>query len=597
MVSFVKGMVSKVDPRFFKRPSDLKNIEDLESTVNARGSEIPQVSIEDLEGRPFLITQSDRSAARGELVDVNGVKLSEPVNLWGGADYMLDDNGDVVWASAANVISGLQQRASRIKKETGQDPLLLPSAMAPTGIDFATMPLETMFKYAAANMGAKDKLKLNRKIKEIYPTFRGVEDPRAIEDVSDFGQGDIRKKLLNELDKFRSDGGLSTPEARLVTSDVSQLSVPDTRIKNVGVFDTSGGTTPSAHPTYGFNAAGRGLGAFKEEVNAFDLIPEQSAARYGERVVVPEARHKRALALNYGLQEGIITDKIIKSILAGSGVAGANASEDSSAVDDLQASIDFADYEREQNTLPNKIKNYFNSAADGNFAVYDEARDRGEDTIEANRSQGAANIGAFINEYTPDIPILGQFLGTGIGDALQNRGYNKTKGNAAAAGAFAGLDFLDIGGAAVLAKNAVKNVSKQAVVRGGQTMYHGTSAGKEFDRIDPSKLQGRDAGFLGKGFYTGDSIVASGYAKNMKGGNVQPIETAAGRYKNYTLEDKQNLGMAVNKNPNLSELLTQQNTLDGYIGARVLDGKGGVVEQVNYFPTRDVENAIKPFTF
>ena len=530
MVSFVKGMVSKVDPRFFKRPSDLKNIEDLESTVNARGSEIPQVSIEDLEGRPFLITQSDRSAARGELVDVNGVKLSEPVNLWGGADYMLDDNGDVVWASAANVISGLQQRASRIKKETGQDPLLLPSAMAPTGIDFATMPLETMFKYAAANMGAKDKLKLNRKIKEIYPTFRGVEDPRAIEDVSDFGQGDIRKKLLNELDKFRSDGGLSTPEARLVTSDVSQLSVPDTRIKN-------------------------------------------------------------------GLQEGIITDKIIKSILAGSGVAGANASEDSSAVDDLQASIDFADYEREQNTLPNKIKNYFNSAADGNFAVYDEARDRGEDTIEANRSQGAANIGAFINEYTPDIPILGQFLGTGIGDALQNRGYNKTKGNAAAAGAFAGLDFLDIGGAAVLAKNAVKNVSKQAVVRGGQTMYHGTSAGKEFDRIDPSKLQGRDAGFLGKGFYTGDSIVASGYAKNMKGGNVQPIETAAGRYKNYTLEDKQNLGMAVNKNPNLSELLTQQNTLDGYIGARVLDGKGGVVEQVNYFPTRDVENAIKPFTF
>lgn len=594
MVSFVKGMAAKVDPRFFKRKTDETNLQGLESTVNARGSDIPEVSIESLEGRPFIITQSDRSAARGEILDINGVPLSEPVNLRGGSDYMFDDNGNAVWASAPSVVKGLHQRAARIRKDTGQDPLLIPQSMAPTGVDFATMPLEAMFKYAAANMGAKDKLKLNRKIKELYPTFRGVEDPKAIQDVADFGQGDLRKELEQMLDvEFRNSGGLSLPEARLVTSDVSQLSTPDTRIKNIGVIDPSVNPSLSTHPTYAANLGGRGLGSLKENVNAFDLIPEQSAARYGQTVLEPNARHKRALSMNYGLQEGVITDKIIKSILAGSGVAGANASEDSSAVDDLQASIDFANYEREQNTLPNKIKNYFNAPAEGNFAAYDEARARGEDTIEANRSQGAADIGAFINKYTPDIPILGQVLGTGIGDALQNRGYNKTKGNAAAAGAFAGLDFLDIGGAGILLKNA----GKQAVTRGGKTMYHGTSAGKEFDRIDPSKLQGRDAGFLGKGFYTGDSIVASRYAKNMEGGNVQPIETAAGRYKNYTLQDKQNLGMAVNKDPSLSEMLTQQNTLDGYIGARVLDGKGGVVEQVNYFPTRDVENAIKPFTF
>ena len=593
MVSILRNLATKADPRFFKRKTDVENLKDSTATVNTRGDDIPQVSIEDLEGRPFIITQSDRSAARGEILDINGVPLSEPVNLRGGSDYMFDNN-NAVWASAPSVVKGLNQRAQKLKKNTGKDPLLLPQSMAPTGIDFATMPLEAMFKYAAANMGSKDRLKLNRKIRELHPTFKGVEDPDAIKGVSDFGQGDLRKELQQLLDvQFRNSGGLSLPEARLVTSDVSQLSTPDTRIKNVGVIDPSVKPSLSTHPTYIADLAGSGLGSLKENVNAFDLIPQQSLLRYGQTIKNPTAAQKRALSMNHGLQEGVITDDIIKAVLAGSGVAGANASEDSSVVNDIQAGIDLADFEREQNTLPNRIKNYLSSPSDGNVAIYDDMRRRGEDTIEPNRSPRATNIANFIDQYSPDVPILGQFIGSGISDQLRELGYNKTKGKVLAQSAMSALDIADIAGAGILLKNA----GKQAVTRGGKTMYHGTDAGKDFDRIDPSKLQGRDAGFLGKGFYSGDPVIASRYAKNMEGGNVQPVETAAGKYKNYTLEDKQKLGMAVKKDPSLSEMLTQQNTSDGYIGARVLDGKGNVVEQVNYFPTRDVDNAITPFSF
>lgn len=179
MVSILRNLATKADPRFFKRKTDVENLKDSTATVNTRGDDIPQVSIEDLEGRPFIITQSDRSAARGEILDINGVPLSEPVNLRGGSDYMFDNN-NAVWASAPSVVKGLNQRAQKLKKNTGKDPLLLPQSMAPTGIDFATMPLEAMFKYAAANMGSKDRLKLNRKIRELHPTFKGVEDPDAI---------------------------------------------------------------------------------------------------------------------------------------------------------------------------------------------------------------------------------------------------------------------------------------------------------------------------------------------------------------------------------------------------------------------------------
>ena len=640
MVSILRNLATKADPRFFKRKTDVENLKDSTATVNTRGDDIPQVSIEDLEGRPFIITQSDRSAARGELLDINGVPLSEPVNLRGGSDYMFDNN-NAVWASAPPVVKGLNQRAQKLKKNTGKDPLLLPQSMAPTGIDFATMPLEAMFKYAAANMGSKDRLKLNRKIRELHPTFKGVEDPDAIKGVSDFGQGDLRKELQQVLDvEFRNSGGLSLPEARLVTSDVSQLSTPDTRIKNVGVIDPSVKPSLSTHPTYIADLAGSGLGSLKENVNAFDLIPQQSLLRYGQTVKNPTAAQKRALSMNHSLQEGVITDDIIKAVLAGSGVAGANASEDSSVVreselprsvvreselprsvvreselprsvvreselprsvvNDLQASIDFANYEREQNTLPNKIKNYLSSPSDGNVAIYDDMRRRGEDTIEPNRSPRAINIANFIDQYSPDVPILGQFIGTSISDQLRDIGYNQTKGEVLGQSAMSALDVADILAfhpARTGANIILKNAGKQAVTRGGKTMYHGTDAGKDFDRIDPSKLQGRDAGFLGKGFYSGDPVIASRYAKNMEGGNVQPVETAAGKYKNYTLEDKQKLGMAVKKDPSLSEMLTQQNTSDGYIGARVLDGKGNVVEQVNYFPTRDVDNAITPFSF
>ena len=544
------------------------------------------------------------------------------------------------WASSEAIAKGQHNKLIKAQQATDTDKVIaVYDNMGRESVNFSTPPVESMvqqtklldipkediklFDDAIRNQQVKKKISKEDepdkfKISYPYKDWVGLDSPdvfNQLEGQNGFPQlGKLRTVVSKKMQeaKFRK---LGFPSYEANINAFNDPALANNALGTSGyssyVADTSRPASAfSGHKSYDTAMHGSYLGGLDQQV-PFDVMFPKTMDKLSQRRTKagkPYTRDQSIVAANIrkdgyevtdqkwldGVSDFIERNKAAGGVLTfAGGAASANASEDSSAVDDLQSSIDFANYEREQNTLPNKIKNYFDSPADGNFAVYDEARARGEDTIEANRSQGAADIGAFINKYTPDIPILGQVLGTGIGDALQNRGYNKTKGNAAAAGAFAGLDFLDIGGAGMVLKNA----GKQAVIRGGKTMYHGTSAGKEFDRIDPSKLQGRDAGFLGKGFYTGDSIVASRYAKNMEGGNVQPIETAAGRYKNYTLQDKQNLGMAVNKDPSLSEMLTQQNTLDGYIGARVLDSKGGVVEQVNYFPTRDVENAIKPFSF
>jgi len=60
---------------------------------------IPEVSLADFEGRPFITSMSDRTAAGGDLLGVNDVMFKRPVHLYGGQDYMFN-NPNQVWASA-----------------------------------------------------------------------------------------------------------------------------------------------------------------------------------------------------------------------------------------------------------------------------------------------------------------------------------------------------------------------------------------------------------------------------------------------------------------------------------------------------------------
>ena len=83
-----------------------------------------RLSIVDLEGRPFIVGMSDRTAAGGLLTGVNDTMFDVPVNLRGGQDYMFDPiNQGQVWASGRTPVNRITLLAAKIKKDLGQDAL------------------------------------------------------------------------------------------------------------------------------------------------------------------------------------------------------------------------------------------------------------------------------------------------------------------------------------------------------------------------------------------------------------------------------------------------------------------------------------------
>ena len=158
--------VGGFDKRFDPRINERQKLEAMSPVVDQRDVDIAEVDITDLVGLPFLTSMSDRTRAGANLIGINDVEFDVPVNLQGGQDYMFENPGQV-WASAKAPSSKILKEAKQIKETTGQDPLLLPWRMAPTGGDFATMTGETMLKYASAAMPKGAKRSLNARLKKM----------------------------------------------------------------------------------------------------------------------------------------------------------------------------------------------------------------------------------------------------------------------------------------------------------------------------------------------------------------------------------------------------------------------------------------------
>ena len=305
-----------IDPRFTNalgggpRKGLQDTIETMGTTVDQRAMNMgDERNLYDFEGSPYILTQSDRSAAGGTLTGVHGKDI-DPVNLRGGRDYMFDpDTQDLVWVSDPNVVKSLAARAAQLRKDFGRDPILLPYAMAPTGIDFATMPLDTMVNYARQGMSKANIRKLDSQIKKVIPSWKGVMDPEANAVFRDV-PGDKRKYVANIIDKnFRNEnGGLSISEARAATSDAGQYLTPDGTLRNVGVIDTSRQMAPSDHPTYRGGLPGEGIGTLKEDLNVRPFMENAG------RELTGDAADIRSLSMNPSFSQGVIDDKLLRKI-------------------------------------------------------------------------------------------------------------------------------------------------------------------------------------------------------------------------------------------------------------------------------------------
>lgn len=301
------------DPRYDPRVNEQARMQamtrDIQLDPNVQNA--PTVSLADFEGRPFITSMADRTAAGGQLMGINDVAFNRPVGLLGGQDYMFRNPG-MVWSSGNTPAKALMKYADEVKSATGQNPLYLPYRMAPTGGDFAQMTGETMLNYADAAMGKGQKKALDKQIKKFIPDWLGVSDPDSIAQFR-LTPDKQRKAIKAMMDKqFRDEGGLNIGSARLAVSDPAQLAAQEGGVMNVGEIFAGSPILKSTHPAYPGGVPGKGIGTLAEDLNIFELLPQVVQGRG-----IPDPRNPRASdlrAMQMKPYAGVINSELLKSL-------------------------------------------------------------------------------------------------------------------------------------------------------------------------------------------------------------------------------------------------------------------------------------------
>jgi hypothetical protein len=308
-----KNVIGDFDPRFDPRKLEQAKIANTSPVVEQiNRTPIPKISLADYEGRPFITSMSDRTAAGGDLLGVNDVMFKRPVHLYGGQDYMFN-NPNQVWASAQQAVSPITKNAEILKEVTGQNPLYIPWRMAPTSNDFAHMTGESMLSYAEAAMGRADKKALNEAIKGLIPNWKGIDNADSIAQYRSAPKV-VRDSIMQVMDRdFRDMGSLNIGQARLSVTDPRQVNATEGGIMNVGeIYAGQPMVMKSGHPSYPRGVAGQGIGTVDREHNIFELLPNVVKERGIANPTAPAQTDLRALQMKP--YSGIITAKLLRDL-------------------------------------------------------------------------------------------------------------------------------------------------------------------------------------------------------------------------------------------------------------------------------------------
>jgi hypothetical protein len=299
----------RYDPRVLEQARMQALTRDIQVNPNAKSG--PTVSLADFEGRPFITSMADRTAAGGKLLGVENVQFNRPVEFLGGQDYMFNNPG-LVWSSGNLPAKALMRYADEVKSATGQNPIYMPYRMAPTGGDFAQFTGETMLAYADSAMGKTQKRLLDRSIKKFIPDWAGVSDPTSVAQFRDAPDAK-RKAIKAMLDRdFRNEGGLNIGSARLAVSDPAQIAAQEGGVQNVGEIFAGNALQRSTHPAYPGGVPGQGIGTLAEDLNIFQLLPDVVKARG-----IPDPKNPRPSdlrAMQMKPYSGVITNELLKRL-------------------------------------------------------------------------------------------------------------------------------------------------------------------------------------------------------------------------------------------------------------------------------------------
>ena len=317
------------DPRIEKRKGELGKIDALEVEIAPRVTDpIPEVSIFDMEGMPYIASMSDLSAAGDDIISINGVPLREPFSRRGGQDYMFDNPGEV-WAADLKPAREHVELADNLRRETGKDVAFFPWTMGPLSVKFSHQPRGIQYSFADAAMEGADRRALEAEIQSVLPDWRGFEDPESAERFMS-ATGKARGALNTVMDRFRSRGGLGIGEGIYAATDLSQIGAPLTALRNVGFIDPGFSVRPSSHASYRFSVPGEGRGRLRETNLGVLALDPDLIRDYGYETpfdfpvgVVPGVKSPMR-SYQMGPQSGIITEDALRLVerLQDEGVVG-----------------------------------------------------------------------------------------------------------------------------------------------------------------------------------------------------------------------------------------------------------------------------------
>jgi hypothetical protein len=286
------------DPRFDPRVKEQPRIQETTTKVEQTANlDAPTIPLTQFEGFPFITSMSDRTAAGGLLTSIDDVMLKRPVELQGGQDFMFT-NPNKVWASASSPVRQIMNNAQFLREITGKDPLFIPWRMAPSGGDFAKFTGETMLSYAESALPKNVKKEIDKEIKKIAESWKGIDSPESISQYQSFSDS-TRKKIKQTLDvNFREAGGLGIGQARLAVTDPKQFGGSDAQIMNIGrIFADQPIIQASGHASYPKAVPGEGLGRVDRDLNIFQLLPKVVEQRGMPSAIAPRQTDIRALQM------------------------------------------------------------------------------------------------------------------------------------------------------------------------------------------------------------------------------------------------------------------------------------------------------------
>jgi len=195
------------DPMEYSKTEMPYRIEDTPMVIDdTSGLLMPErkLDIEGLQGKVLMPFFTDRSAIGGDVRSVDGVELTSPVTLEGGAGFMRGpaaQGDDALWASLQGVVTKMANKAQKASDEAGgADVVGVNAVMGIDAIDHSTMPTKIVSRMLPnMKIDAKAKKSFDEAMQKVDEDFPGV-DADNLEDYLDSATGEVRKQFIRLMD-------------------------------------------------------------------------------------------------------------------------------------------------------------------------------------------------------------------------------------------------------------------------------------------------------------------------------------------------------------------------------------------------------------